>query len=243
MCSSDLDLVVTDERGDGFERRSGVAMLFRGSSHPSATPALLFKGEKEGDGFGRWVANAGDVDGDGHPDLAIAAWWSDNGAPGSGAVFLYHGGPRMSTLPMLRIPGPASEMRFGTAIANAGDLDGDGFGDLLIGAPAQSHTVKGGAFLVRFHRYCFTRPRPDERWRAGSPAVVSWQGREPADLEWSSDGAHWNGWLAHAGGKDDNVAHANVPREAVGPIHLRLRPADQHVRGGAALDSVLVAGR
>ena len=235
------DLLVSNEHGDGFEHASGSAYLFRGSRTPLATPAVVFKGEHEGDGFGRWANAIGDITGDGHPDLAISAWWSDISGPSSGVVYIYCGGPHLMTDPVLRIPSPGSGERFGTAVASAGDLDGDGLPELLIGAPAQSHVTLGGQYIAWFHRHVFTRPREGESWTAGQPAVVSWQGNERARLEWSNDRRHWHMLLDHIGGNEQNLVRVAIPREAVGAAYLRLKPANPRISGESISPAVTVA--
>lgn len=91
-----------------------------------------FKGKVPGEEFGSAVANAGDVDGDGVPDILI-------GAPGNGSGYarLYSGATRR---PLLDISGQRRAERFGTAAARIGDLDGDGVPDFAISAP---HAVVG----------------------------------------------------------------------------------------------------
>jgi hypothetical protein len=50
-------------------------------------------GEKRGDGAGFSVSGAGDVDGDGHDDVLVAAWGNDNeGGTDAGAAYLLYGG-------------------------------------------------------------------------------------------------------------------------------------------------------
>jgi tRNA A-37 threonylcarbamoyl transferase component Bud32 len=232
------DLLVTDEHGDGFEHGSGAAMLYRGSGTPATTPALVFKGEHENDGFGRWATRLDDVTGDGRPDLAIGAWWSDAGGPTSGAVYVYAGGPRMRDEPLLVIPGPGPEARFGTGVTSSGDLDGDGFPELLIGAPSQSRTLLGGLYVARFHRYVLHRPRDGETWVASEPVVVGWSGADPARLEWSPDGAHWQPWIDHTGGHAENIVHAAPPAGAHGVLRVRVVPVDTRVRGEAVSPAI-----
>ncbi len=75
-----------------------------------------------------------DLNSDGYQDLIV-------GAPfykGTGAVYIYMNGKdgiRADEKTVTKIVGSASEGRFGFSLANAGDLNNDGFGDVVIGAP------------------------------------------------------------------------------------------------------------
>jgi hypothetical protein len=76
-----------------------------------------------------------DVNGDGIDDLAVGV---PNASSGAGRVDLFLG--RASVLPMtvhLSLAGSA-DARFGTSVSSAGDVNGDGFGDLVVGAPGAS---------------------------------------------------------------------------------------------------------
>jgi hypothetical protein len=100
----------------------------------------------EGDGggglFGWAVSAVADVDGDGASEVLTAAPFDVTGGANAGRAYLYSGarGTLLSTW-----TGAAGE-RLGFAVADAGDVDGDGTTDVIVGAPALMGAV-GRAYL------------------------------------------------------------------------------------------------
>jgi len=81
--------------------------------------------------FGWPLASVGDIDGDGYADIAVGAIQAFGG---TGAVYIYRGGPLgTSALPAITLSG-SDGGAFGNYIANGSDVNGDGYPDLLIGA-------------------------------------------------------------------------------------------------------------
>jgi hypothetical protein len=91
-------------------------------------------GAQAGERFGAALASAGDVNGDGRPDILVGAPGTQL-MPGWARVLSGADGSTLVTL-----TGPSAGSRFGSAVSGAGDCDGDGRADLLVGAPQHGTT-------------------------------------------------------------------------------------------------------
>lgn len=125
---------------------AGSALLYLGSAdgvQPDAAATLT--GEASGDDFGDAVAGAGDVNGDGYDDVLV-------GAPGAdgenGRVYLFLG-PVDDGAAGLALDASLALSRFGTRVAGAGDVDGDGYDDVLIGDRYRYSQDTGYVYLHR----------------------------------------------------------------------------------------------
>jgi len=107
---------------------------------------VVLMGEQAGDELGYYVAGVGDTDGDGYADILISAPGADGVCgEGSGKVYLVYGSPALmgtydlrdlgtEVLPGKIYHGAGPDQGVGP-LARAGDVDGDGFDDYLIGNP------------------------------------------------------------------------------------------------------------
>ncbi|MFO0981058.1 MAG: integrin alpha [Planctomycetota bacterium] len=87
----------------------------------------------DGDALGYSVAGAGDVNGDGVPDMIVGSPWDDLVGFDTGSAKVFSGKNGSLLYAFSGTPGDISE--FGRGIAGPGDLNGDGFADLVVGAP------------------------------------------------------------------------------------------------------------
>lgn len=88
-------------------------------------------GEAAGDKLGNAVAT-GDVNNDGRLDIIIGAPFNDEVAGNAGKVYVYNG---FNGNLLWSAVGQAAGDRFGQAVGFAGDVNNDGFGDVIVGAP------------------------------------------------------------------------------------------------------------
>ncbi len=121
---------------DGYSSSTGRAYIYHGSSSGiGSSAALTLTGEATGDSFGLTVAGVGDVDGDGYDDVMVGALGNDDGASGAGEVYVYHGSSSgLSATPDWSDQGEAANDQFGCSVAAAGDVNGDGYDDVIVGA-------------------------------------------------------------------------------------------------------------
>ncbi len=97
--------------------------------------------------FGWALAVVPDVNHDGVDDWLVGAPEGDENATNAGAVHLYSGA---NGVPLLsrRSPHPVANGRFGAAVAGLPDMNGDGRGDLLVGAPGEGESAPGRVYVL-----------------------------------------------------------------------------------------------
>ncbi len=153
------DVIVGAFRGDDGGQTAGEAYVIFGGMNPgdidltnlTAAQGFVIQGDAAGDYTGGSVSSAGDINGDGFDDLIVGATGGDDGGMNAGEAYVVFGtdqgfgsavgGRQVMDLTTLTaaqgfiIQGDTGNDGAGTSVSSAGDVNGDGFDDLLIGAP------------------------------------------------------------------------------------------------------------
>jgi len=145
------DIIVgARQNNDGGTDDEGAAYIFFGSTTLSGTKDLggvqsadvTFLGKAANDYFGNSTSAAGDVNGDGFDDILVGAQRNGDGANLGGAAYIFFGSATLSGTKSLgkgqsadvTILAKGADDRLGRAVSGAGDVNGDGFDDIIVGA-------------------------------------------------------------------------------------------------------------
>ncbi len=142
------DLLVGVPGDNGSGSNSGAAFLWYGNTAITHSENEVWYGAA-GEKFGFSVAAIGDVNNDGDPDFAVGAPLSNTGGGEKGRICIFYGGDTLSGTPDLIILGAVGGDQFGFSVAAAGDFNGDGKDDFIVGAPySNSGGINVGAAYV-----------------------------------------------------------------------------------------------
>ena len=131
------DVIVGAMFYDNGQADEGRAYVYLGGpSGLSATTGWTAEGNQESALFGIFVGTAGDVNGDGYSDIIVGAYGYDNGQANEGRAYVYLGGPGgISATAEWTAESDQEDTAFGRSVGTAGDVNGDGFSDVIVGAP------------------------------------------------------------------------------------------------------------
>jgi parallel beta-helix repeat protein len=155
-----------DVNKDGFDDvivgahatgETGKAYIYFGSADMDSIPDVTLSGEASNDFFGWAVSSAGDVNDDGFDDVIVGA----RNSGGTGKAYIFFGNASMDTTPDVNLIGEASGDWFGYTVSSAGDVNCDGYSDVIVGA---RHNDAGGEDAGRayiYHGGTFMDSTPD----------------------------------------------------------------------------------
>ncbi|PXX16591.1 FG-GAP repeat protein [Nitrosomonas ureae] len=237
-----------DPNGDG----SGSSYVIFGKSAGFDTELNLssldgnngfrLDGAMEDDRAGYSVSGAGDVNGDGFDDLLVGAPFADPNGYSSGSTYVVFGKASGFTATLnlanlnlndsngIRLDGATMDDRTGASVSGAGDVNGDGFDDLIVGAPrADPNGNDSGSSYVIFGRSSFVHNVDFP----GTPGDDIFTGTKAAE---SFEGGDGNDRMIGRGGADSFDSGA-------GNDYIRILGDDfQFVDGGLGTDILGLAG-
>ena len=170
-----------------------VYLYFGSASGLDLSPSWLFTGTQAGQAVGASAVGIGDINGDGYDDIAIGSNSWDGETTDEGRVYVFYGsatGPAI--IPDWTAESDQESSYFGLSIGAAGDVNGDGYADLLVGA----------------HQY--------DNGTADEGAAFAWYGSEtgfgetghPANADWMADSnqtvRYFASFLGSAGDVNDD---------------------------------------
>ena len=168
------DVIIGAPYFDGGNVDEGRAWVYQGSALGlSSTAAWTGNVDQDLTGYGASVATAGDVNADGYSDVIVGAWRYDQGQADEGLAFVYQGSATgLSSVAAWTAESDQADAYFGWRVASAGDVNRDGFSDVIVGAHVYDGAAAntGSAFV----------------W-LGGPAGLGANGT-PANADWSDDG-------------------------------------------------------
>lgn len=212
------DLIVGAYSADiGGEYHVGSAYVYSG-----ATGALLwqFDGQTESEFFGISVSGAGDVNGDGFADVIIGAPYADpQGRNAAGSAYVYSGATGFL---LWQFDGEAETDNMGASVSAAGDINGDGYGDVIVGANRASPGGRSWAGSA----YVFSGSTGNLLWRFDGQAIGDDLGGSVSDAgDVNGDGIDdlIVGASTSSPGGDSQVGAAYIFSGATGQLLWRLK--------------------
>ena len=228
------DVIIGAPQYDNYYQDEGQLFAWFGSATglgPAGLPTNVdwyARGDQESAQLGNAAGTAGDVNGDGYSDVIAGAQYYDGSVANDGAAFVWigaAGGPESAATPdeaFWRAYGGQAGARFGYSAATAGDVDGDGYSDVIVGAPYYDNgeADEGGVFV----------------YLGGAAAVAP----TPAVTKESNQANAHLGWVAGSVGDANGDGYADIVYTApdydggvadAGQVIVRYGPVEEIATG------------
>ncbi|MCA9774084.1 MAG: FG-GAP repeat protein, partial [Myxococcales bacterium] len=136
------DFIVGASADDNGGFQSGMVRVFSGAN--GGVVYSIDGNERDVLGFG--VAGLADLNGDSFDEFVVGVRFDDNTAPDSGSARVFSG---QTGMVLYEFNGDADEDHMGTSVSEAGDVDGDGVSDIIVGAPEDAAFMPDGIGYAR----------------------------------------------------------------------------------------------
>ncbi len=145
------DVLIGAPSYDSGEVDEGAAFLYLGGASALTTFGTVFQSNQAGAMFGTSVASAGDINADGYADAIVGGLYFDAPLADAGRSWVYAGSSPAFLSLLTTLDGDQNSGHFGSRVASAGDVNGDGRSDVIIGARSYDfgHTDEGRAYLYK----------------------------------------------------------------------------------------------
>ncbi|MFG0318391.1 MAG: integrin alpha [Planctomycetota bacterium JB042] len=203
------DIVIGVRAYTGAITGQGRAEIYRGSSSGSVlafSPYAQLTIAQTNAFFGTSVSTAGDVNGDGFSDVIVGAPRAEQGTTREGLAYVFHGGASMSPTPSATLEANDDFANFGFSVSTAGDVDADGFSDVIVGAPNYNAGQVDEGFAAIHH---------------GSSGGVA------TTAEWTKDSNFTNARFGYAVGTAGDVNGDGFSDVVVGSPGFTTGPVDE----------------
>ncbi|MFA4873747.1 MAG: FG-GAP-like repeat-containing protein [bacterium] len=131
----------------GVDNSKGAAYVYSGNTLSGGKIMATIKGSQANAKLGQSVAIVGDLDADGYADVVVGAPQEKYQNPGVGAIYGFSGKNLMGDVDTSKADAgiigqwAVGHVTFGAALAGAGDLDNDGYDDIIVGSPSYSSNI------------------------------------------------------------------------------------------------------
>jgi hypothetical protein len=152
-CDGYDDVVIgaPEHKNEAQTFKVGAVFVYYGGQYGlNHTPNWSYSSDVKDSQFGYAVGSAGDLNGDGCDDLIVGSRWYSNGQSNEGALYVFHGSPSgLDLTHTWKVEGEQASTLLGSAVGTAGDVNGDGYDDILAGAPGyeSSQSEEGRVYV------------------------------------------------------------------------------------------------
>jgi VCBS repeat protein/FG-GAP repeat protein len=198
--------IAVGSRGSASSIDAGKIYIYLGGTTPDSLADFVLSGSAPGDGFGESISGLGDVNGDGFSDFIVGAWSSNATEFDAGQAYVYFGGTILDPNPDLVLADGVYADEFGSVVASAGDLNGDGFADIAVGSTRSDTGGDGAGQAFLYFGGRNADASPDVRliggtgkpWKGLGHSIYFNQGGGvfPSSPSWRSQSQHWSTFVA-----------------------------------------------